>query len=82
MRKHFFYFFIFLCMHTLPIMAVDKSLENQITEVKELLEQEKIKNIELKAAISARESEAIGLRQELMSIEDQIKALKKEHSIN
>jgi hypothetical protein len=69
-------------MHPLPIMAVDKSLENQITEVKELLEQEKIKNVELKAAISARESEAIGLRQKLMSIEDQIKALKKEHSIN
>jgi septal ring factor EnvC (AmiA/AmiB activator) len=81
MKKHFPCLFIFLCLIQSPIQAEDKSLEDQIAEAKELLEQEKIISVELKAEIAARETEAETLKQKLKEIEDKIEALKKEHGL-
>lgn len=82
MKKHFLYLSLFLCFVQFPLQADDKSLEDQITEAKEMLEQEKISNVELKAELAARESEAGTLKQKLKEIEDKIEALKKEHGLN
>ena len=54
MKKYFSSLIIFLCLTQLTVQAEDKSLEDQIAEVKELVEQEKINNVELKAKIAAR----------------------------
>lgn len=81
MKQLFLYLFIFLCFTHFPAQAEDKSLEDQIAEAKELLEQVKITNVELKAEIAAREAETVTLKQKLREIEDKIAALKKEHGL-
>lgn len=82
MKKRFLYLYIFLCFIQFPLQADDKSLEDQIAEAKDMLEQEKISNVELKAELAARESEAGTLKQKLGEIEDKIEALKKEHGLD
>lgn len=82
MKQRLFYLYIFLCLVQFPLQAADKSLEDQVAEVKEMLEQEKITNVELKAELAARETEAGTLKQKLSKIENRIETLKKEHGLN
>lgn len=81
MNKRFLSLYIFLCFVQFPLQAADKSLEDQITEAKEMLEQEKVLNIELKAELAARDTDAGTLKKKLKEIEDKIEAMKKEHGL-
>ena len=82
MKRRFLFLYIILCLIQSPVQGNDKSLEDQINEAKEMLEQEKITNVELKAELAARETEAGALKQKLREIEDKIDTLKKEHGLN
>ena len=82
MKQRCLYLLITLCIIQFMPRAEEKSLEDQIAETRDLLEQEKITNVELKAQLEAREAEAGTLRQKLSEIEDKIATLKKEHGLN
>ena len=82
MKQRCLYLLVFLSIIQFAPCAEEKSLEDQIADAKEQLEQEKITNVELKAQLAARETEAGTLRQKLSEIEDKITELKKEHGLN
>lgn len=82
MKQRCLYLLVFLSIIQFAPHAEEKSLEDQISEAKEQLEQEKITNVELKAQLAAREAEAGTLRQKISEVEDKIAALKKEHGLD
>ena len=65
----------------LSIRAEETSLQNQIDEIKIMIEREQIRNIELKAELARKEQEAGELKQKLQSIEDEIDALKTKYNL-
>ena len=82
MKQRCIYLLVFLSIIQFAPRAEEKSLEDQIADAKEQLEQEKITNVELKAQLAAREAEAGTLRQKLGEIEGKIAALKKENGLD
>ena len=73
---------IFMAVFPLSIHAVDKSLQDQIDEIKIMIEREQIRNIELKAELAGKEQDADELKQKLRGIEDEIDALKAKYNLN
>ncbi len=73
---------IFLVIFPLSIQAEDNSLQDQIDEIKIMIEREQIRNIELKVELARKEQDADELKQKLRGIEDEIDALKAKHNLN
>ena len=71
-----------MAVFPLSIHAVDKSLQDQIDEIKIMIEREQIRNIELKAELAGKEQDADELKQKLRGIEDEIDALKAKYNLN
>lgn len=82
MNKPVLCFFILTSVLPLPVTAEEHSLQDQIEEVKIMIEREQIVNIELKAELAARETEVDELKTKLKSLEDSIEALKQEHNLS
>jgi len=66
----------------LSIQAEDKSLQDQIDEIKIMIEREQIRNIELKAELARKEQNADELKQKLQDIENEIDVLKAKYNLN
>lgn len=73
---------IFLVILTFSIQAEDNSPQDQIDEIKIMIEREQIRNIELKAELARKEQDANELKQKLQGIEDEIDALKVKYNLN
>ena len=73
---------IMTSLHLLPAAAEEYSMQDQIEEIKIMIEREQIVNIELKAELASRETEVSELRLKLREIEDRIDALKQEHNLS
>lgn len=73
---------IFLVIFPLSIHAEDNSLQDQIDEIKIMIEREQIRNIELKAELARKEQDADELKQKLRGIEDEIDTLKVKYNLN
>ena len=69
------------CAMPLWLMAEEGSLEKQVAAVKADIAAAQQINIELKAQLVAKETEAADLKVKLKQIEDQIDALKKEQHL-
>ena len=82
MNKLTLHLVIFLVIFPLSIQAEDKSLQDQIDEIKIMIEREQIRNIELKAELARKEQDADELKQKLQGIEDEINALKAKYNLN
>ena len=73
-------FFIVIFSHS--VQAEDKSLQDQIDEIKIMIEREQIRNIELKEELASKEQHADELRKQLQGIENEIDALKVKYNLN
>jgi septal ring factor EnvC (AmiA/AmiB activator) len=73
---------IFMVIFPLSIQAEDKSLQDQIDEIKIMIEREQIRNIELKAELARKEQNADELKQKLQDIENEIDVLKAKYNLN
>ena len=82
MKKLTLYLVIFLVVTQVSILAEGKSLQDQIEEIKIMIEREQIRNIELKAELARKEQESDELKQKLRGIEDEIDALKAKYNLN
>lgn len=82
MKKLIINLFIIATLYPLSTYAEEKSLQDQLDEIKIMIEREQIRNIELKAELEKKEREAEELKQELWKIEDDIDALKAKHNLN
>jgi septal ring factor EnvC (AmiA/AmiB activator) len=82
MNKLTSYLLIPVMLLPCSIQAEDKSLQEQLDEIRIMIEREQIRNIELKAELAKKEQEAEELRQKLQQIEDQIVAIKAQHNLN
>ena len=81
MKKTLFCLIVLLNIYSLQLPAEEKSIQEQIDEVKAMIEQEQTKNAELKAELASKETEVSELKLKLREIEDKIEALKKEHNL-
>lgn len=81
MKKTLVCLIILINLFPLQLSAAEKSLQDQISEVKVMIEQERTKNAELKAELATRETEVSELKLKLKEIEDKIKALKQKHNL-
>ena len=82
MKKLTLYLVIFLIVIPVSIHAEGKNLQDQIEEIKIMIEREQIRNIELKAELARKEQESDELKQKLRGIEDEIDALKAKYNLN
>jgi len=82
MKKTALCLVILTSLHLLPAAAEKYSVQDQIEEIKIMIEREQIVNIELKAELASRETEVSELRLKLREIEDRIDALKQEHNLS
>ncbi|OGT71863.1 MAG: hypothetical protein A2W76_05090 [Gammaproteobacteria bacterium RIFCSPLOWO2_12_47_11] len=73
---------ILMIVFPFSVQAEDKSLQDQIDEIKIMIEREQIRNIELKAELAGKEQDADELKQKLRGIEDEIDALKAKYNLN
>ena len=69
------------CLVPLLLMAEGVSLEEQVAAAKADIAVAQQVNIELKAQLAAKETEASALKVKLKQIDDQINALKKEQHL-
>ena len=81
MKKPALYLFLLINVCLQPVLAEATSLQDQIDEIKIMIEREQLTNIELKAELASRESEVSELKLKLKEIEDKIETLKKEHNL-
>ena len=81
MKKQGFCLVVLLHLFSLSLSAEEQSLQDQIDEIKIMIEREQILNIELKAELATRETEVSELKLRLREIEDKIDALKQEHNL-
>ena len=72
---------LLISLLSVSTQAVDKSLVDQIAEVKAMIEQETVLNTELKAKLATKETEISELKLKLKEIEDMIAGLKQKHNL-
>jgi septal ring factor EnvC (AmiA/AmiB activator) len=82
MKKLIINLFVIVMLYPFSICAEEKSLQDQLDEIKIMIEREQIRNIELKAELAKKEQEAEELKQKLQEIEDEINDLKAKHNLN
>jgi chromosome segregation ATPase len=82
MKKLITSLLIIVTISPLSIYAEEKSLQDQLDEIKIMIEREHIRNIELKAELAKKEQEAEELKRKLQDIEDEIDVLKAKHNLN
>lgn len=81
MNKLTFCFYILVMLFPVSVPAEEKTLQEQLDEIRIMIEREQIRNIELKAELAKKEEEAEALRQKLQQVEDEIAALKTKHNL-
>ena len=74
--------FVLMTLFSLSSYAEEKSLQDQLDEIRIMIEREQIRNIELMAELSKKEQEADELKQKLRQIENEIKTLKAKQNQN
>jgi len=74
--------FVLITLFSLSSYAEEKSLQDQLDEIRIMIEREQIRNIELMAELSKKEQEADELKQKLRQIENEIKTLKAKQNQN
>ena len=82
MKKLIISLLIIVTISPLSTYAEEKSLQDQLDEIKIMIEREQIRNIELKAELAKKEQEAEELKRKLQDIEDEIDLLKAKHNLN
>lgn len=72
---------ILLSLYLLPNLVVAMTVQEQIAEIRAMIETETQKNKELKTLLAQKEKEITDLKQNLNNIEVKIASMKQEHNI-
>lgn len=81
MQKFLIRLFILFILSPLPTHAFAMAVQEEIAEIRAMIETETQRNTELKTLLAQKEKEMRDLKQNLKNIEDKIATLKLEHNI-